>query len=104
VHLVVSVSYPNADTFSSIWRKSDSTYLEFLLVTSYIFGTRNERKKAKEKELMNEYHRIHILPQGSNDSHYEVPRKPLSAEFQHQHFVCSIVVTTIAPAGSLLSA
>jgi hypothetical protein len=104
VHLMVSVSYLNADTFSSVWRKSDSTYLEFLLVTLYIFGTRNERKGAKEKELMNEYHCIHIPPQGSKDSPYKVHSKPLSPEFQHQHFVCSIVVTTIAPVSPLLSA
>ena len=45
--------YVCSGTFSSIWLKSDSTYLEFLLVTYYILGTRNERKKAREKELMN---------------------------------------------------
>lgn len=78
-YLVVSISYLYADTFSSVWCKSDSTYLEFLLVTLYIFGTRNERKEAKEKSLMNEYHCVHILPQGIKDSHYKVPRKTIVA-------------------------
>jgi hypothetical protein len=76
---------------------------EFVFVTFYTYGTRNERTKTKEKELINEYHCIHVPPQDSKDSHCKVPSKPLSPEVQHQHFVCSTVVTTVAPKPTIFS-
>jgi len=63
-----------------------------------------EWKNEGQIEGINECHCIPILPQGSKDSQYDVTNKPLSPEFQHQHFVCSIVLTTEAPVSSLLAA
>ena len=69
------------------------------------FRNQELKKKAIKKELMNERHCIHIppLPQDSKDSHYKVPSKPLSPEVQHQHFICSNVMATIAPVSPILS-